>query len=381
MSAKKRILFLLSDTGGGHRASMNAIKAGIVERYGEGVFDFDDVDVNKAMGFPHNYMPEFYPWVVANARWLWTMGYQLGDYLLTSRLLGYLTYFTNRGKLHRMVKDHPADVIICVHSIISQPSFTAVKGANHGQMPPFITVVTDLVTTPSFWYDPRVDLCLVPTQPAFDKGIKMGMKPSQMQITGLPVHPNFERRLIGKARARTELDWHDELPAVLIVGGSDGMGPLYETVSAIHALKLPCQIAIVAGKNKDLYKKLKNTDWQQPVHIYPFIDFMPKLMAASDIIVTKAGPSSICEACIAGLPIILYDAIPGQEDGNVQFVIENKIGVFAQKPEKVASTVARWLESGTEKLEELSNRALSLAQPDAVFNIVDALQPYLEDDK
>ncbi|MBL8121064.1 MAG: galactosyldiacylglycerol synthase, partial [Anaerolineae bacterium] len=154
------------------------------------------------------------------------------------------------------------------------------------------------------------------------------MKPEQMRVTGLPVHPNFAERLTDKANARKELGWNPELPAILMVGGGEGMGPLYEAARAINNRHLNCQIAIIAGRNQVLKDKLESDTWNQPTRVYPFVTNMPVLMAAADILVTKAGPATISEACIAGLPQILYDAIPGQETGNVEFVVQNNAGVF-----------------------------------------------------
>jgi 1,2-diacylglycerol 3-beta-galactosyltransferase len=98
---------------------------------------------------------------------------------------------------------------------------------------------------------------------------------------------------------------------------------------------------------------------------------MPELMAAADLLVTKAGPGTISEACIAGLPMILSDAIPGQEDGNVQYVVENDAGVFAPGPEKVIAAVKEFLEQGPEKLAQSAENAKRIARPDAVWEIAD----------
>jgi 1,2-diacylglycerol 3-beta-galactosyltransferase len=277
-----------------------------------------------------------------------------------------------------MIREHPADVVVCVHSVTAQPVMSAY--CSFAQRPPFITVVTDLVSTPIFWYDARVDRCLVPTQTAFDRGVRFGLKPEQLRVTGLPVHARFERALREKEEARAELGWDAALPAVLMVAGGDGMGPLYETARAIVEKNLKCQIAIVTGRNKSLKARLDKAaeTWrgQQPVHVYGFVNTMPRLMAAADMLVTKAGPATISEACIAGLPVILSDAIPGQEDGNIDFVLENKIGVYAPSPNKVASAVETWLAEGREAMRARGERARAVSKPEAVWTIADEVWEY-----
>ena len=96
-------------------------------------------------------------------------------------------------------------------------------------------------------------------------------------------------------------------------------------------------------------------------------------MAASDIIVTKAGPSTISEAAIAGLPMIISDRIPGQETGNVRLVTENRAGIYLPKPEKVAERIRQWLAEGPETLRQRAENARRIARPDAVWEIADAV--------
>jgi 1,2-diacylglycerol 3-beta-galactosyltransferase len=237
-------------------------------------------------------------------------------------------------------------------------------------------VVTDLVSTHKFWYDPKTDRCLVPTQPAYDRGREAGLKPAQLRVTGLPVHPGFAERLKDKAAARAELGWEANLPTILMIGGGEGMGPLYKTARAINDLRLKCQLAIIAGRNQPLKEKLEASAWNQPTHIYPFVTNMPVLMAAADILLSKAGPGTISEACIAGLPVILFDLIPGQEEGNVDFVVQNGAGVFAPTIPEVARTIAAWLAEGPAGLKRRSESAHRLGKPDAVWTIADEVWQY-----
>lgn len=95
---------------------------------------------------------------------------------------------------------------------------------------------------------------------------------------------------------------------------------------------------------------------------------MPEYMAAVDCIVTKAGPGTIAEACICGLPVMLSGHLPGQETGNVRHVKKNGFGTYSKEPAAIAKTVSRWLAS-PKTLAKLSNRALRCAAPDATFRI------------
>lgn len=363
----KRILFLMSDTGGGHRAAAEAIRAALLTRYDA---DVELVDVfRKYSPVPWKYMPELYPWLVNHSKSSWGMGYKLLDTHRSAKTAARGMYLTMESHLKQMIRENPADAIVSVHSVITRPSMHAMLSQQ--KRPPFVVVVTDLVTTPMFWYDRRAEHTFVPTQTAFDRGIKAGLQSHQMSITGLPVHPNFIKSIPEKQEARQALGWDLTLPTILIVGGGEGMGPIFKNAQAINALRLPCQLAVIAGRNRQLKQQLEETTWNQPTHIYGFVKDMPRLMGAADVLITKAGPSTICEACIAGLPMILYDAIPGQEDGNVTFVVENGAGAFCPSPYEVADTVADWLHGGQRRLNQLSRNARRIARPNAVWDIAD----------
>ncbi len=364
----------MSDTGGGHRAAAEAISEALVQKYGDRV-SVELVDVFKAYSpFPWNYMPELYPWLISHGKSSWGMGYKLSNTQQRAKILSQGMYLTVEARIKKMLREHPADVVVSVHSLLTR---LAMQAMNSGETrPPFVVVITDLVSTHMFAYDYRAERTLVPTDPALERGLEAGLSHSQMSVTGLPVHPRFSEGLPDKATARETLGWDRHLPTLLLIGGGEGMGPLYKVARAINSRKLPCQLIIVTGRNKVLKDQLENNRWHQPTHIYGFVSDMPRLMSGADILVSKAGPATICEACIAGLPMILYDAIPGQETGNVEYVISNSAGVFTPSPPEVAETVEAWLSEGPEGLRQRSENARRLGRPNAVWDIAEEVWQY-----
>ncbi len=371
----KRILFLMSDTGGGHRAAAEAIGQALQQKYGEQV-ELELIDVFKSYSsFPWNYAPQFYPWLINHSKSSWGTGYKLSNTQRRARALSRGMYLTVESRIKKMLREHPADVVVCVHSILTPLAIQALSAARETR-PPFIVVVTDLVSTHMFWYDQRTDRTLVPTEPAFDRGLEAGLHPNQMHVTGLPVHPRFAEEMPEKSEARRDLGWDPDLPTLLLIGGGDGMGPLYKTARALNSQHLKCQLVIVAGRNKPLKDKLENARWHQPTHVYGFVTEMPRLMSAADVLVSKAGPATICEACIAGLPMILYDAIPGQETGNVDYVVANDAGVFAPSAREVTDVAQAWLAEGAAGLRRRSDNARRLGRPNAVYEIAEEVWEY-----
>ncbi len=373
----RRVLFLMSDTGGGHRAAAMAIQAAMEMNYPE-QYCFQMVDVfRNHTPFPFKTMPEFYPIWVNRSSLSWKLGYKVIDGRYRSRWILDAFYLLWRPGLRRVFTEYPADVVVCVHSLFNRAALRAVKHAGN-RPPPFVTVITDLVTTPASGYQHDADLCLVPTPQAYERGLKMGMRPDQMKLTGLPVHPNFVQGLSDKQEARAMLGWDSEKLAVLVVSGGDAMGPVLEIVRGINEQGLDIQLAIIAGRNESLQHKLNQMHWKQPTHIYPFVDYMARLMTAADILITKAGPATISEACVAGLPMILSGKVPGQEDGNVTMVVENGAGVYAGNPRQVAEDLVKWVGGPRRQLAAYSQAAYDLARPDAAWAIADEIHQITE---
>lgn len=364
---KRKILFLFSDTGGGHRSAAEAIIEALVK-------DFDDEVSPKMVDIFQDYAPppfhrahDFYSKVVRVPK-AWGLGFRLSNghrraHLLTSSLWPYI-----RKSARQLVAQNPSDLIVSVHSAANAPVLSAL-GDNR---PPFVTVVTDLVTTHALWYHRRADLCLVPTKQAFFKALENGLDPERVKVVGLPVAEKFCQPSCDPTELRQHLCWPLDRAVILLVGGGDGMGPIKRTAHTIANSGLPVTLVVVAGRNRSLRASLEAENWPLPVFIYGFVREMPQFMLASDILVTKAGPGTITEAFNAGLPLILYSRLPGQEDGNVSFVISEGAGVWAPSPDLIVSAIKTWIEN-PEKRRQAAVASRRLARPEAARVIAQIL--------
>ena len=109
-----------------------------------------------------------------------------------------------------------------------------------------------------------------------------------------------------------------------------------------------------------------------------FVNNMSEWMAASDCLVTKAGPGTIAEALIRGVPLLLNGCVPCQEEGNIPFVVDNNVGKFCTKPKGIADIVASWLGADKAELAAMAARAKALGRPNATFRIVEDLAAMAE---
>ena len=137
------------------------------------------------------------------------------------------------------------------------------------------------------------------------------------------------------------------------------------------------QMIIVCGRNERVRKRLSRMKWSIPTAVHGFVDNVPALMAQSHVLVTKAGPSTIIESINNGLPILLTGYIPGQETGNVDFVVNRRVGLYSPDPRQIGRAVHNWLVANPCEREQFAQRALRLAQPETARRIVQEVAEHI----
>lgn len=368
---KPHILFLFSDTGGGHRSAANAIIEALnIEYPQEYSTEMVDFFVDYAPP-PLNYAGPTYP-AMSKAKWFWSAGYKILDNKIRMDAIYDFLWPYVRRAADRLLIDHPCDVIVSVHSIVNSPVLKSPLRKS-----PYITVVVDLVTAPTAWYQPEADLMILPTKGAYEKGVLLGMDANKMKLVGLPIADKFCHPLGTIKSIRKRLDWDADLPVILLVGGGEGMGNIEENAYALDQARVPAMLVIVCGKNKKLRDRLEEYKWRLPVKIYGFVNQIEYFMQASSMIITKAGPNTICEAYASGLPIILSSHVPGQEEGNVHDVVSSGAGIWAPTSDRVVKIVNTWLNELGE-LKKVAKASRAQARPNASRDIARLIVKYVE---
>jgi 1,2-diacylglycerol 3-beta-galactosyltransferase len=154
-----------------------------------------------------------------------------------------------------------------------------------------------------------------------------------------------------------------------LVVGSRRVGHLGDTLRALNHSGLPLQLAIVSGDDEDLYRTLQTVDWHITVHIYGFATNMPAMMRAADCVVSKAGGLIVAESLACGLPLLLIDALPGQETGNAEHVDAHGAGELAKDPLAVLETMCHWLADDGRLLAEKACSARRIGRPRAAYDV------------
>lgn len=375
---KLRVLVLSSDTGGGHRASAAALCAAIEQKLPHSVkVNVVDFWVDFAGGVFKKF-PEHYAFLAKHPI-LWKASYELTRFppfrAITETVVDTLAH----DRIRRAFVAYAPDLIVSVHPLVNTLSLSVlnnVVAATGRPRVPYVTVVTDLGGAHPTWFHPDTDMVYVPTDAVATIAARCRVPDSRIRTIGLPVRRDFWMPPPDKAALRAARGIASDCPAVLLCGGGDGVGRL-GNVTRFLARRLAAelgpraaQLVVVCGKNEALAESLRAKEWPLPVIVLGYVNDMADWMAACDMICTKAGPGTIAEALIRGLPILLTSFLPGQEEGNVRFVVDNKVGEYAIRPRRIAAIVARWL-ANPDSMRQMSNRAKELSAPHATEQIAD----------
>lgn len=335
-SIPKKILFAISDTGGGHRSAATAISAAIkLNCYDATCIITDFLRATKFPGLEK--APEIYDYCSRNHLWLNNLFFKKTNCINRVNKLTKMVYLQSRQHIEHELSVTQPDVVIAVHPLVIGLMQLARQRLQAKW--PIITVVTDLVTIHASWATPEADLYLAPTVEAAISLLRYGVPSHRIVITGFPIHPKYQPDKLSQNQAQVELGLTPGRFTVLLTGGGVGAGNMSEWINALETQCADKQILVVTGKNKDLYNELKNKNNSGFMHLYGFVDNMEVMMAASDIIVTKAGPGTIMEAATMNRPLLITEAVGIQETGNIDYVRHNQLGYYCPVPDLACRTI------------------------------------------
>ena len=338
----KRVLFLISDTGGGHRAGAQAIGAALDEIDGTTRFEWRIDDIATHCTFPLSKLGSAYSAALRYAPPLYGALYHATNGRRRYRTLVRFCEPLYRERLRDVFQQYQPDAIVSVHPLLNHAALRARADAGM-QSVPIVTVVTDLGRVHEGWLLPEADLTVVPAREVYARAIERGVPPDRLMLIGHPIHPRFEDVSATKAEVRKKLGLPVDATVALLMAGGEGGGKLLPTPLGLARAGLDFHLVVVTGRNAALRQKLNELapSLATPMTVLGFRNDVPELMRAADLLVTKAGPGTIAEASVAEVPVVVYDYVPGQERGNLDYVRTNGIGVVALTTSQVISSVAR----------------------------------------
>ncbi len=221
-------------------------------------------------------------------------------------------------KLIHFVDDYKPDIIICTH-VFAALLVSYVEHKIKGNIKT-VGIITDFTIHP-YWEDTEIDYYITAHELLMNQAEKKGLAKEQVMPIGIPINPKFAQKR-SKAEAREELGI-DNMTTVLVMSGSMGYGKIVNVIRALDKSSMNFQIISVCGNNEKLKKRIDNAKLSKKIYNFGFTDKVDLMMDAADCIVTKPGGLTTSEALAKGLPMIIANPIPGQEDRNLEFLLNN----------------------------------------------------------
>ncbi len=359
-----KILILTITAGEGHNSTAAALKAGI-DKFGveckiEDVYKL----LNRAL---YSTVAKGYLFATKHLKKLYGDFYRLAEMRSSDANSNSPMRSANSvlaRMLYKYIKAYDPDAIVFTH-IFAGVLLDEIK-VKHGLRAKTIGIITDFRVHP-YWEEAlHLDYVVCADKRMSYNIYKKGFKPSQVLPLGIPVRPQFLED-IPKEDARKELGIDNKL-TVLMMGGSMGFGKLVDNVKELDGLDVDFQMIAVCGNNAKAFSDLRKMRTKKKLYVYGYANNVDVMMSAADCIVTKPGGLTVSEALTKRLPMILVNPIPGQEDRNEEFLLNNGAAIATSKSLKLDEAV--WMcMTDSDRLRLIREAIDQIRHPNAIEDI------------
>lgn len=329
----KKILITSVGAGSGHIKAAQA-----VEQYLNTQFTVSNIDsIQLAQSWFKYLCTDFYIKLVNSFPQLWKLIYQLSDKPSHPFIVSIRQFIQN--KTHRKfidyVVNYQPDIVISTHFMPPEILFDIRKKYQLDFK--ILVVVTDF-DVHGMWINSNVDHYFVAGEQAKQRVIEYGISENKITVAGIPVQPKFFHHYSAEEKILIEQKWNinPNKKKILMMAGGAGIGHLDKIVEKLLILRTDIQLITVAGNNAQLLDKLNKISSTYSNNILPigFTNDIHELMLMSDIVITKPGGLSTSECLAMKKPMILLDAIPGQEEHNAYYLTSLHIAQMADNIEE-----------------------------------------------
>lgn len=272
-------------------------------------------------------------------------------------------------RLKSLLKEYNPSAVVCTHPFPMQ-MMSSLKEQNNINIPT-VAIMTDYVVH-SLWIDSGIDAFVVANEIMKGEMINRGIPSNIIFPYGIPVSPKFLAPVDKKSLLK-ELDLEDKF-TVLVMGGGMGFGNIQKTIISLLDCHIDIQIIAVTGTNHKLKNQLelyakKST---KNVLILSYTDRINELMDISDLLITKPGGMTVSEALVKGLPILITSPIPGQEEGNANFLIRSGVANKIDDSSDLVKVLSQ-IANDPIALEAMRESSKILGKPHSAADIADLL--------
>jgi processive 1,2-diacylglycerol beta-glucosyltransferase len=360
-------ILILSETfaGSGHVVAARNIAKGIKTIYPEANIKMDSA-FPKVSPFLEKWTGEAYMKTIRHASTLWGWAYQRDKEwsFVGKRLLSKIV----ASRLHQYLHTEKPDIVICTHAFCLGGLCELKKNPT---TPPFLLAasLTDYCIN-HFWVFDEVDYYFVGSESIKQRMMHTyGIKSSRIYATGIPIDPQFNEAK-DRALIRERHSIPNSTPLVLVSGGGLGLAPYEEILEALGGISNPLNIVVILGRNCKQRMKVENaaSAIRHPTLIFDYVENMSEWMMAADLMIGKPGGLTVSEALSCELPLLIYKPIPGQEEQNSQFLLENEVALRADGPSQLYRILAEFLSNPWEQ-QRIKRKLKLFGKPTAALEL------------
>ena len=354
---KKRVLLMYVHERSGHHQAALAIQKAI-----EVLDPRAECRLVDSIRYVHPILEKFfrraYLQLVKKNPGIWEYLYDNPNVFRSTTKLRELIHRSHSKKLEKLFKDFEPTDVVCTQAfpcaVISEFKKTHDLKARH------FAVLTDFFPH-SYWPSQYVDRYFVPSRESRQKLSQEGIAERLVIISGIPIdYPQIS----GEDAPVSGI------PQILLMGGSQGLGPMEKILRALDRLNEEFEIVVLTGLNRKLFKELHalKDELKKKTRVISYTESIGGYFRSAKILITKPGGLTVAHALAFGTPMIFIEPIPGQEVKNSEFLLSRGAALEAASEEEAASQVALLLRSQA-KLESLKKNMAMLAHPDAARQI------------
>jgi 1,2-diacylglycerol 3-beta-galactosyltransferase len=364
----RTVLLLLADTGGGHRASAEAVARELVRLPDAPIPHLLDPFVD-ASARPVGWTVGLYSPLIRHLPPLWGALFHASNSRAAVSALGATALRLLEPGLRELVDAHVPAAVVSFHPLVNHAAARVLR-RRPGPPIPLITVITDLVDVHNAWICDGADAIVTPSAAALNHIRAAGIGAERCFDLGLPVDGSFTAEpatALERRGLRAHLGLDPARRTVLLSGGGEGSGGLLRRARILCEAGLDIQLVVICGRNAAVRARLQDLRPRRPttLHVEGFVPNMAEWMRASDVLVSKAGPATITEALCAGVPLLLTSHVPGQERGNVDMVVTVGAGRHVPGDAALVDAVAELVLPGSTALLAMRDALQGVARPHA----------------
>ena len=368
-NSPKKILILSVSAGAGHVRAAQALQAAAEKWYpGVEAIHIDLMELVPKL-FKTIYA-DTYIKVVERHPAFWGYLYDKTDREKVDSSLSRLRVAIERlntQHLKQLLSDVNPDHVICTHFLPAQLLARKLRRGTFNR--PVWVQVTDFDIHALWLHEGMAGYFAAHEEVAW-RMVERGIPRERVRVTGIPIMPVFAEKY-DRVACAAEFGLDPAKTTLLMMSGGAGVGGIEALAERLLQLEGDFQLVALAGKNEKLLAELQALAAKHPGRLFPmgFTRVIERIMAASDLAITKPGGLTTSECLAVGLPMVVVSPIPGQEERNADFLLENGAAMKACDAGALAWRVNRLLRE-PQRMATMRDNALQLGRPEAARDVL-----------